>query len=926
MTIENSLNLRASPLTHISPSSPRGSSSLSHFNGIRAFDNNQAMAWPGREDPCNMSKKIQPLLQALVDQLVNNGLTPAQQSVAKQDLAMIAVRCFSQGHVGAGQALRINAHGRSLQLDAVDLTLLLNKLQNNGFSASAFEKEVQRCTRPAETPQKIRLRSPEAPGALEATADAAARMERFLEQRSVASPLYAEMNEIIRRAPVAALDSRQQCIAKQVLDLMPASAQGKLKNVPARLISAHEFAEVMQAAAHQKKLPAELQYFRDSCSNNDGLKKAIYCNPHIAARILGLTESKRESASNQSLARELSTQIMEKATGGNSQSTTVFKTFRRMTLNGARNALALAKQMYSALENFVGFATQEMADVPTCFDPIQCPEATRVKINLPGTRPGAQKLLPIHANVVSLGNGRQAVAAMQPVSKTEAGTSNLPAFYQLLANEAETVVFDLRSNKDMARGDTDYCPKVGRSHSIVDRESGQKIQVTTIEKKPLEQAGSKELTVSIQVGDEAPKRLKVIQFRDWPDHGVIEPDQLRSLREVMAKALSENQRVITHCRAGVGRTGTLLAYESLRHNLIDMGHGHAIVDSKGEVDHKKLLQALTEVVAQGRIERGPYFVQKEDQFLLLYKTLEADLKANATALHSSPAPTSNAAVSSTPPSLSAASTSSAQPDAIQPSNRTIGLAGHAPSHFSPEPTTTDVGLQHWQSMLQVGNDVVEMVSKSNRLAGASSPSLSGLGVSFDGLRQKLQTQNDVLVGNDRILSIESIPSSSKRHKDRLVHSQAFEIRYQAEGTDQVKTLRFTQLLTAFDGIKLTARQLNETVERLCEAGHIKPKWLTSVMGVGRPSALLVAQTMRAEIDKGTIGNEKSLIQQLDQWIATGREKMGPLFINSREQREQLITLGAAWLSNKQAGLPLHRNVATTAEDTRRVKWWDDQPS
>lgn len=905
MTLENNMTFRDSPRANFFPPSPRGVPGLSHFDGIRAFDDNQARAWPGRKDPCNMAEKVQPLLQAFVDQLVNHGLTPAQQSVAKQDLAMIAVRCFCQGHVGAGQALSINAHGLSLQLDAVDLTLLLNELQDNGFSASAFEKAVQRRTRPAETPQKIRLRSPEAHGAFEAAGDAAARMERFFEQCSVASPLYEEMNDRIRRAPVAALDSQQQCIAKQVLDLLPVSAQGRLRNLPARLISAHEFVEVMQAAAHQKKLPAELQYFRDSCSNNDGLKKAIYCNPHIAARILGLPEPRLESTSNHSLARDLSTQIMEKATGGSSQSAKVLKAIKRVTLNGSRNALALAKQIYSALENYVGFATQEMADVPTCFDPIQCPEASRVKINLPGTRPGAQKLLPIHANVVSLGNGRQAVAAMQPVSETESGTSNLPAYYQLLANEAETVVFDLRSNKDIARGDTDYCPKVGRSHSIVDHESGQKIQVTTIEKRLLEQAGSDELTVSIQVGDEAPKRLKIIQFRDWSDHGVIEPDQLRSLREVMAKALSENQRVITHCRAGVGRTGTLLAYEHLRHHLIDMGHGHAIVNSEGAVDNKKLLQALTEVVAQGRIERGPYFVQKEDQFLLLYKTLEADLKANATALHFRPAPTSSTTVSSTQPSLATSSTSSAQPYAIHLLNRKIGLAGHAPSHFSPEPANSNIGLQHWQSILQAGNDVVEMVSRSNRLAGAVSPSPSGLGVSFDGLRQRLQTQNDVLVGNDRILSIESIPSSSNRLKDRLVHSQAFEIRYQPQGTDQVKTLRFTQLLTAFDGIKLTAKQLNETVERLREAGHIKPKWLTSVMGVGRPSALLVAQAMRAEIDKGTIGNEKSLIEQLDQWIATGREKMGPLFINSREQREQLIELGNTWLRNKKAGHLLH---------------------
>ena len=68
----------------------------------------------------------------------------------------------------------------------------------------------------------------------------------------------------------------------------------------------------MRAAANQKQLPPELQQFRDSCARNDGLKKAIYCNPDIAARILGLpAPSTGNQPSNKRLAHDIAAQIVE---------------------------------------------------------------------------------------------------------------------------------------------------------------------------------------------------------------------------------------------------------------------------------------------------------------------------------------------------------------------------------------------------------------------------------------------------------------------------------------------------------------------------------------------------------------------------------------------------------------------------------------
>lgn len=847
------------------------------------LDDNQARAWPGRIDPCNMAQKVQPALQVLVDQVANGDLTPAQLALAKQDLKMIAIRGLCEGHVGPNKALTIIVNGQELQLDAIDLTLLLNELPHQQeLQVTALMKAAKSHARHSHTLQKINLKCPEPQISANLTGNDEESLRRLFEQPNLISPLYGEMKELIRRAPLTAFNYQQQLVAKQVIDLMPASAHGKLRNVPARLIGVHEFVEVMRAAAYQKQLPTELQQFRDSCIHHDGLKKAIYCNPDIAARILGVkTPSAANQPSNKSLAIDIAAQVIEPIENANTQRTQILKAVKRLT-SGLSPAMNKIKQVFRALNEYAGFATQEMANVPSCFAEIECPATSRVMANVP-----------IHANVVSLGDGRQAVAAMQPVHTQGSETSNLPAFYHMLTSEPNTTVVDLRSHKDFTQGSFDYCPAVNSTRVIQDAATGEQIRITTLKRTPLPKAQSNELTVRVQIGAQEPKTIKVIQFKNWPDHGVITPDQLRSLRSHIGLELSRNRHVITHCRAGVGRTGTLLAYEHLHHDLIERNNGRAILNPNGKVDSKKLLRAITEVVAQGRIERGPYFVQSEEQFALLYETLEHDLEAKAKA---APIEIKPAASTQHPTGLIAPTRP--QNISVRLPIKQIGLNGQAASVFSPEPASKEQGIQHWESVLDAGVDVVEIVSNPNRLVGANPPSSSGLGAFLSHLGDGNNTLQDAQLGNNRLLSIHRLDHKKVTANEDQVYKQTFEIRFQTLGDDQVKTLHFTQFLTSFDGKKLTASQLNVITAQLEEADQITPKWLTSVRGVGRPSALLVAQAMRKEIGNGNINNEQSLIKLLDGWIAEGRAKMGPLFINSREQREQLIELGKAWLNSK----------------------------
>ena len=68
-----------------------------------------------------------------------------------------------------------------------------------------------------------------------------------------------------------------------------------------------------------------------------------------------------------------------------------------------------------------------------------------------------------------------------------------------------------------------------------------------------------------------------LQFTTWPDHGV--PDEtsgpISFVREVRSYIRSEHGPIVVHCSAGVGRTGTFIAIDTLlqqikEHHSVDI--------------------------------------------------------------------------------------------------------------------------------------------------------------------------------------------------------------------------------------------------------------------------------------------------------------------------------------------------------------------
>lgn len=110
-----------------------------------------------------------------------------------------------------------------------------------------------------------------------------------------------------------------------------------------------------------------------------------------------------------------------------------------------------------------------------------------------------------------------------------------------------------------------------------------------------------------------PKEIERLHFTKWPDSGVISIDQLERLldriEEKQAKSPHENLWI--HCRAGVGRTGTVTVALAIRQ-----------LHREGAINSDNYLDAINELILKGRTQRDAFFVQSKEQYQLLLQFAE----------------------------------------------------------------------------------------------------------------------------------------------------------------------------------------------------------------------------------------------------------------------------------------------------------------
>ncbi|MES2831122.1 MAG: tyrosine-protein phosphatase [Pseudomonadota bacterium] len=212
----------------------------------------------------------------------------------------------------------------------------------------------------------------------------------------------------------------------------------------------------------------------------------------------------------------------------------------------------------------------------------------------------------LHANYVDMGCGRHFIAAQKPVA------GEIPGFHQAIADHKVALVVDLTkySEQDAA---TDYFP----------RQKGKSLQALgcqlmayckrRVKFKPLMMIDQE---IELR-GGQATHTVQRLHFPGWPDHGVISPKTLIGLADKIEATSPDPARpVVIHCMAGVGRTGTLMSFLAARKRIAD-----EVARNRGVCNPAMVLRIALDAVAQGRLQRGPSFVQTPEQFNLLVAAL-----------------------------------------------------------------------------------------------------------------------------------------------------------------------------------------------------------------------------------------------------------------------------------------------------------------
>ena len=109
----------------------------------------------------------------------------------------------------------------------------------------------------------------------------------------------------------------------------------------------------------------------------------------------------------------------------------------------------------------------------------------------------------------------------------------------------------------------------------------------------------------LQMGYTDRREVKQFQFTAWPDHGVPEHSApfLQFIRRIHQLNTPDSGPVVTHCSAGVGRTGAFIVIDSMLERM----------------KHEKTVDVYGHVTCL-RAQRN-YMVQTEDQYIFIHDAL-----------------------------------------------------------------------------------------------------------------------------------------------------------------------------------------------------------------------------------------------------------------------------------------------------------------
>lgn len=197
-------------------------------------------------------------------------------------------------------------------------------------------------------------------------------------------------------------------------------------------------------------------------------------------------------------------------------------------------------------------------------------------------------LSPLHANTVTLPNNQTYIAAQAPHNP-----ESQELFWRCCYENAELII-DLTQPKDHIAPyypqEVYTCKEISpRLHVICTKKTELNEQIQAFEYK---------LTMDKLPG----KIIQRIHYNGWPDHNPAPIEDLFEINRI-TEAFKDS-KILVHCRAGVGRTGTFIV-------------SHYIHQKKNKgltVDYNKIL----DYVKTGKIARGSRFVENEHHLRMLH--------------------------------------------------------------------------------------------------------------------------------------------------------------------------------------------------------------------------------------------------------------------------------------------------------------------
>lgn len=157
------------------------------------------------------------------------------------------------------------------------------------------------------------------------------------------------------------------------------------------------------------------------------------------------------------------------------------------------------------------------------------------------------------ANYLQVNNTTIGIASQYPKP------DNLASYFKMLLKEQPPVLLVLASHKDI---DQSKLPAYFRQNAQYDN---VKVISSNAGSQTLNGIDVNRYQLTVADGDQT-LTIPVIHVATWPDHTAVTSTQTKQLLEYVAQIKAEsvnNNPIVAHCRAGVGRTGQFFAAQEL---------------------------------------------------------------------------------------------------------------------------------------------------------------------------------------------------------------------------------------------------------------------------------------------------------------------------------------------------------------------------